>query len=268
MTDGAESPGAFYLPHGGGVFTPTVHTVGPWTPEAQHFGPPSALLVRGLEQVPADRDMVLARVTVEIHGPAPLTALTLTSELARPGRSVELVTARLTSGEGAQARVVASASAWRIATSDTTAVRTGEAGPLTSPDECPPVQWPESWHDGYLSAMEWRAVDGAVREPGPATVWARQRVPLVAGEEPTPMQRLLAVADSGNGASNELDMTRWWFINSELTVHAHRPPEGEWIGLAARTVLGPNGIGTARSTLHDIRGQVGGGTQALLVRER
>ncbi|OLT46725.1 TesB-like acyl-CoA thioesterase 5 [Saccharomonospora sp. CUA-673] len=265
-TDSAE---AFYVARGGGVFTPTAHTTGPWSPDAQHFGPPSALLVRGLEQIAAERPMQLARVTVEIHGPAPLTDLTLTSELVRPGRSVELLTARLVSTTGGA--VVASASAWRIATSDSARVRTGEAAPLTAPEDCPPVEWPEDWHGGetgYLAAMEWRRVDGAVQEPGPATVWARQRVALVAGEEPTPMQRLLAVADSGNGASNELDMRRWWFINSELTVHAHRQPEGEWIGLDAHTVLGPHGVGTARSTLHDVGGQVGGGAQALLVRHR
>lgn len=268
MTQNPEPADAFYLPRGADRFLPTGHTAGPWTPDAQHFGPPSALLAHGLERVPAERPMHLARVTVEIHGPAPLTELTLGAELTRPGRSVELVTARLTAGAGADGTVVASASAWRIATSDTEAVRTGEAGALTPPDACPTADWPDGWHDGYLSAMEWRIAGGDTVQPGPATMWVRQRVPLVAGEEPSPMQRLLTVADAGSGVSAELDMHRWWFINSEITVHTHRPPAGEWIGLDARTVIGPNGVGTGRSALHDTQGQVGGGTQALLVRRR
>jgi hypothetical protein len=116
--------------------------------------------------------------------------------------------------------------------------------------------------------MEWRALRGSFEEPGAATIWARQQVDLVAGEAPSPLQRLLTVADSGNGVSNRLDPREWWFINTELTVHLHREPDGEWIGLDAATVIGPNGIGTALSTLHDVHGPVGGGSQALLVRPR
>ena len=89
--------------------------------------------------------------------------------------------------------------------------------------------------------MEWRAVRGGMDVPGPAAVWARQRVPLVDGEEPSGLQRLFAVADSGNGVSNYLDPRKWWFINSELTVHLRRPPAGEWIGLDAVTLVGKHG---------------------------
>jgi hypothetical protein len=257
-------PDAFYLPLGDGRFQPTEHTAGPWTPEAQHFGPPSALLVHALEQVPAQRETQLARVTVEILGPAPLTELRTRARLERPGRSVELLTAELASGE----RTVARATAWRIATSDTSEIVAGAAAALPSPEDAPPAGWPEGWSGGYLHAMEWRAVAGGLDVPGAATVWARQHVALVDGEKPSALQRLFTVADSGNGVSNRLDPRRWWFINSELTVHVQRPPEGDWIGLDATTILGPHGIGTATSTLHDTGGQVGIGAQALLVRPR
>jgi hypothetical protein len=116
--------------------------------------------------------------------------------------------------------------------------------------------------------MEWRMLHGAFDQPGPATVWARQRVDLVDGEEPTGLQRLLTVADSGSGASGWLDPREWWFINPELTVHLHREPVGEWICLDANTVIGPDGVGTAYSVLHDCSGPVGRGAQALLVRRR
>ncbi|MFI5560998.1 thioesterase family protein [Amycolatopsis japonica] len=255
---------AFYVPSGDGVFLPTPHTAGPWTPDAQHFGPPSALLVRALEEVEAPHASQLARVTVEILGPAPLKELSVRARVERPGRSVEWLTAELSHGE----RVVARASAWRIATSDTTAVATADAPALPSPDGLPASNWPEGWHGGYLEAVEWRRVRGALDEPGPATVWGRQRVALVDGEKPSPLQRLFVLADSGNGISNFLDPREWWFINSELTVHLRRPPLGDWIGVDAATLVGPNGIGTATTTLHDASGPIASGVQALLVRPR
>jgi Thioesterase-like superfamily len=88
----------------------------------------------------------------------------------------------------------------------------------------------------------------------------------VDGEEPTGLQRLLTVADSGNGVSGRLDPREWLFINPELTVHLHREPGGEWIGLDANTVIGPAGVGTAFSVLHDCSGPVGRGAQALMIR--
>lgn len=255
---------AFYLPLTENRYQPTQRTAGPWTPGAQHFGPPSALLVRALEGLPRERPSELARVTVEILGPAPLTELTVDARVERPGRSVELLVAELRSGS----RAVARASAWRIGATDTAQIANLPGSDWPKPEDCPPAHWPDSWLAGYLTAVEWRAVSHDIVEPGPAAVWARQLVPLVDGEEPTPLQRLFAIADSGNGVSNSLDVHGWWFINSELTVHLQRAPQGEWIGLDAVTTIGPGGIGAATSTLRDLEGPVGSGAQALMVRPR
>ena len=51
-------------------------------------------------------------------------------------------------------------------------------------------------------------------------------------------------------------------------MHIHREPQGEWIGLDATTIIGPHGVGTARSTLGDEAGPVALGSQALMVRTR
>ena len=104
--------------------------------------------------------------------------------------------------------------------------------------------------------------------PGPATVWTRPRVGIVAGERPSPLQRVLAVADSGNGVSAVMSLDDWLFINPELTVHVQRPAEGEWIVLDAATTIAAGGTGVARSVLSDERGPVAYGTQALLVAPR
>ena len=256
---------AFYQPLGDGRFVSTELTTGPWSPDSQHMGPPSALLVRELERTAPPPHGSFARITVEILGPVPVAEVTVRARVERPGRSVQLLSAELVAG----GRPVARASAWRMIDTDTAAVSAGLGDPLRSPEQAEPVFGrPDGWHPGYLDAMEWASLRGGIHETGPATVWVRQRVPLVEGERPSGLQRLLTVADSGNGVSNRLDLRRWLFINTELTVHVWRVPKGEWIGLDANTAIGPHGVGTAISVLHDVDGPVGRGAQALLVRPR
>jgi hypothetical protein len=134
--------------------------------------------------------------------------------------------------------------------------------------ELPAPRGDEAWTGGYLQAMEWRWLRGHFTEAGPATVWTRMRIPLVEGEEPTPTQRVLVTADSGNGVSGVLPLAGWLYVNTELTVHLLRPPVGEWVCLDAVTEIGPTGGGVAASTLSDAAGPVGRGAQALLVRPR
>jgi hypothetical protein len=252
----------FYEPLGDGQFASTVHTTGPWSPKTQHLGPPSALLVRAMEQLPSAAPMMIARVTVEILGPVPVADIAVTASVDRPGRSVELLSAELS----AEGRVAVRARAWRIVRSDTRSVAGDVDSRLAPPAEGHPMTRPEGWGAGYLDIMEWRALAGAIGEPGSATIWARQGVPLVGDEEPSGLQRLMVVADSGNGVSNRVDPWKWLFINADLTVHLHREPVGEWIALDAATAIGPDGIGTAMSVLHDVQGPVGRGAQALLIR--
>jgi hypothetical protein len=96
-------------------------------------------------------------------------------------------------------------------------------------------------------------------------VWFRLRVPVVAGETPTPLQRVTAAADFGNGVSAALARGEYLFINPDLSIHLHRYPAGEWIGLDATTAAEPVGVGLAVSRLHDEQGPIGMSLQSLLV---
>jgi hypothetical protein len=116
--------------------------------------------------------------------------------------------------------------------------------------------------------MEWRALKGGFLEPGPATFWMRQVVPLVEGEDPSPLQRTLVIADVGNGISAVLDPRSHLFINVDLTVHLERMPEGEWVCVDAVTRPRPSGLGSAESELSDRRGRIGRGVQTLLFAQR
>ena len=94
-----------------------------------------------------------------------------------------------------------------------------------------------------------------------AARWPRAR-------SPRPLQRTVAAADFGNGISSAHPFEEYLFVNCDLSVHLHREAEGEWIGLDARTVVGPQGIAQAVSVLHDERGPIGHAAQTLFVERR
>jgi hypothetical protein len=256
---------AFFLPVDDGRFRATEHTSGPWSPELQHAGPPAALLGRALERLQPRDEMIISRITFEILHAVPVGEVEASARIVRPGRSVELLEASLSAG----GREVVRASAWRVLRADgprTPAGPDAAEQPLPLPDREAPM--PAQLESGYLRAVEWRPVRGGFLEPGPAAAWTRLRVPVVEGEEPSGLQRLLAVADSGNGISGVLDMSKWWFINPELTVHLEREPSGEWILLDAATTIQPGGAGLAVSRLSDRDGHVARGAQTLYVAPR
>jgi Thioesterase-like superfamily len=272
-------PDAFFAPDGD-RFVPSQLTRGPWDPDSQHAGPPAALIGRAIEG--DDESAQVGRITFEILRPVPIAPLRVSMEVVRPGRTVELVGATLADAEGPVMR----ASAWRLRTGpieipsglagaegpglgepSRSTLRPGHSPP--GPEEGREVEFFATGQDvGYHTGMEYRFVSGAFREPGPATVWMRMRHPLVAGEEPTALQRVLIAADSGNGVSATLDWNRFLFINVDLTVHLHRLPAGEWVCLDAITIPESSGLGLADTALYDERGPIGRALQTLLVAER
>jgi Acyl-CoA thioesterase C-terminal domain/Acyl-CoA thioesterase N-terminal domain len=260
-------PSAFYEPSGEDSFTATELTRGPWDPDAQHAGPPSALLGRAIERVEGGDGFQVARVTLEILRPVPIGPVRVEASVVRPGRSVQMIEASLSDGE----RELMVARAWRIRTSEISIPEEVETTPEAPPgpgegDE--PEFFATGQSVGYHTAMEWRSVGGGFLEPGPATVWMRMGCALVEGEEPSPLQRALVAADVGNGISAVLDWRTYVFINVDLSVHFERMPEGEWVCVDAVTLPQRNGIGVAESVLSDQRGRIGRAAQALLIAER
>jgi acyl-Coa thioesterase superfamily protein/acyl-CoA thioesterase superfamily protein len=259
-------PEAFYVPNGD-CYEATGSTRGPWDPGAQHAGPPAALLGRELEQLPEAEEFEIARVTYEILRPVPIGPLRLSARVVRPGRRVQLVEAEL----GDDGEPLMRATAWRIrrAALELPPQAIAADEPPPPPEQGASVDFFATGQDeGYHTAMEVRFVSGSFLQPGPASVWLRMRHPLLADEEPTPLQRVLIAADVGNGVSATLDASRFLFINTELTVHLERMPAGEWIYLDAVTRPQPSGVGVAESVLADREGRIGRAVQALLIAPR
>jgi hypothetical protein len=195
----------------------------------------------------------------------PVVPLVCASRTSRPGRKVTLVETSIEAGgtEVARATVLAIRdAAIRLPARIEPIPPPGDPGDA-APAEVPPGAG--AWDAFHNRGVEMRFTHGAWREPGPVVVWMRLRVPVVAGEEPSPAVRTCAVADFGNGVSAELEFGSWLFINPELSVHLARPLVGEWVCLDARTVYGGLGAGIAESALSDQEGVFGRAVQSILV---
>ncbi|HUO48332.1 MAG TPA: thioesterase family protein [Acidimicrobiales bacterium] len=264
-----------------GRYTPTDFARGPWTPDALHGGPVAALVALAAERCEAPGPMYSSRLTVELLRPVPVAPLAVEAAVSRPGRKVQLVDVTVrTAADGAE---VAWGRLLRIRALEPDDPRVeGVPAPLqvrASDDPQPPgpghgttpVQPPRTserqgpYRAFHSEGAELRFVRGAFDRLGPSTVWIRLAVPVVDGEDPTPMQRAAAAADFTNGVSTEVPFGRFLFINPDLTVALDRPPVGEWIGLEARTAIGAPGTGLAQSLLWDEIGPVGRSMQSLVV---
>ncbi len=272
---------AFYEVAGQDVYVATPATVGPWSPDAQHGGPPSALAARAIERHDADPRQRLARVCVDILRPVPTGKLSVRTRMIRPGRRVTLIEAVLE----ADGREVLQARGWRIErpAGEVPQVLDGavpEPVPAAGDGHAPDI-FARQRH-GYLSMIEWRfkpADFDPATDPRPASAvfastdrqaqvraaWTRPRIPLLAGEESSPMSRALLVADSGSGVGAALPSSRFTFINVDLTVVLTRDPAGEWLLLESSTSIGADGTGLAMTRLSDPIGPFGLGIQTLLV---
>lgn len=258
--------------HGEERFFATEHTRGPWSNDHQHGGPPSALLARAIEATPTGRDgepgppMLVARLSVELLRPIPIAApLEVEIDVLAAGRKVQRVAAALISGD----RQLAVAVATRIRLEEIAIECEPHELALLAPVEtCPPFQFDFFLHAvGYHTAIEARVAHGEFGS-GRMAVWMRPRMPLVAGEVSTPLQRITICADAGHGVGTALDTTRWSFVNPDVNIHLHRLPVDDWLGMDAVTFSGPMGVGLCRTRLLDRRGELGQVLQSQVIDHR
>jgi len=243
---------------------PSPTTQGPWSPDAQHGGAVAAILARTAEAAPSPGPMQVVRLTVELLRPVPIRPLLATATVSRPGRKVQIVDASLC----VDGKDVAWARALRIR-SEPVEVPAQEPDPPSPPPPVDPAA-PDAAGPSvaYAGAVDLRFLAGAWDELGPVKMWTRLLVPVVAGEEPSPMQRTAAAADFGNGVSRLLDFGTHVFINPDLTVALSRVPDGEWIGFDVVSRLSGHGYGQAESLIFDPAGPVGRAVQSLIVERR
>ena len=259
---------ALFEPAGEGVFRAAAMTRGPWDAAMMHGGAPAALVAHAIEQLQPGSELAVARLTIEFLGGVPVGEVSVQASFARPGRRFQVVDATLAVG----GRPACLARAVRLRVADTPAAAAAPAADFAAAlppvEDCGPlapfVADVEMFHP---AATQIRTAGGAVGS-GAAAAWIRLRGELLPGVSPSPLVRAVAAADFANGLSGVLPMEEWLFVNTELTVHLHRPPQGEWIGLDARTVSEASGIGLSSGVLHDARGPIGTCAETLFVERR
>ncbi|MGP4000643.1 thioesterase family protein [Streptomyces sp. 8N706] len=249
-------------------FTSSLSTAGPWGPEMQHAGPPSALLAMQMMNAYPREGLHPARVTFELLGQIPVAELTVETSVLHSTKRTDLLSGTLLCG----GKPVALARMWRYQSAPSSLASVRKPGirhlPLALEDSVAPAEplvlaydysvtpavplEMTNHTDGYMSAVEWRfASEKPFGRYGPGQVWARPRIPLVLGEIDTPFGRLMTIADSCWSMGRRVEMPKHLAINTEITVHCHRLPEGDWLRLDGSTVTTPGGAGVSHSTMSD-----------------
>ena len=262
-----RNPDAYFTRTGPHCFMPTTHTGGAWSESEQHISPMAGLVVHELEahatrgeDVGANRSLAISRLSVDILGVLPVDEFGVHVEVLRPGRSIELLEATVTSG----GRPAVRARAWRLATGDTRDVAGGQGPALPDPETLKPWPMTSLWPGGYIASLDVRALTPP--EPGRATAWVHTPLQLVDAEPSSDLARFIALVDTANGIAVRHSPQDWMFPNVDLTVHLHRQPTGSWVGLDTTVIFGPAGHGMTSTVLHDILGPVGQATQTLTLR--
>ncbi len=279
--DALDPQRALYLPDGDG-FIGTLRTQGGWHPNQQHGGPVQALMARAIEAFPALVPMQVSRLTHDLFRPVPIgPRLTIEVDVLREGKRIQLLEAVLRVGDVEHVRT----RALRLRDGDMSAV--GERGIGMGDDPAdvtaPTVPWAEELADtdfsgtanvpGFMEGMSLRrilraAADGA--ETGDFNGWwIRLRGPLVAGESPTPLQRLSVTGDFANMIGRMFDARNVSAINPDLNLHVLRLPVGEWVAVVGETRLAlPTGQGVSTAQLRDRDGICGMAANSVLLQYR
>jgi hypothetical protein len=258
-----------YQDLGGARYASTELTRGPWSPDHQHAGPPSALVCRAVEQQAGALGLThISRLTTNLLRPVPLDDLQVRLHTDYAGKNAAHFSGSVFGRDKEVMRFTALAQ--RNVPTPLPGDLPGHPLPRAARTlhDCTPVQFPFAGrHRGYADLVQTRSSSGKLFD-GPCLVWFCMNHPLVAGEAPSPYQRTAVAADSGNGISAVLDYERYLFVNSDLTIHWLRQPQGHWVALDAATHFGPDGCGLAQSALYDEHGLIGHAAQSLSLRQR
>lgn len=265
VTDQPIPDGLFRLAEG--KYHPSEFTRGPWRPDAQHGGPPAGLLAHLCQPEVRDNEF-LSHLDIELLRPVPLTPLSPSVARRQVSGRVARVESQLHSESG---EVVAQASALVLQMTELIEPDwIAEVSPATSPPDEGARADPPRWASGnvtsyHRNAVEHRFTEGDFRQPGPAVDWMRLRMPLIAGQQTTGLERIAAAADFGSGISAIYGAdAEMGLINANLAIAMYRPHVGEWVSLDATTHVGAQGTGLGVTMLGDTDGLVGVATQSLL----
>lgn len=258
---------AFYRAIDEARFASSALTRGPWSADAQHGGPPSALLGTGMAAL-APEGFRACRLTFELLRPIGIVPLIVAAAVVRAGQQVTWIEGalRAVTARG-EVEVMRARGVWVRTQEGRAPALVGAAVPGPEHGEAFTADaWKLPWQEGYHTAMELSFV-APTREHS-RIAWMRPRVGLVEGAPWTALGRVLVAVDSIGGVCARLSWVDWSFVNADTTCHLLREPDGEWVALEGTQWVEPDGVGLAEARLLDERGPIGHGLQSQVVAPR
>ncbi|MGM8870867.1 thioesterase family protein [Psychrobacter sp. 2Y5] len=246
-------------------YQPTKNVQGAWNEHEQHMAPATGLLTYELNHFNPQDNMRIARISLDILGLIPLSDFTITTRCIRPGKTIELIEAVMTS----RGRDCIIARAWRLLTQDTSEIAGLEDAPaMHQPEALPVWEGMKQWPGGFIETVS--LVAEADRRSGKGMVWITNETDMIEGEATSDLVKLLGMVDTANGVVQRLGLgltkLEWIFPNTDLQIHMHRAPKGKWLGIEAVQQYGDDGIGLTSAVLHDVHGPFGRSEQILTIR--
>ena len=246
-------------------YQPTKHAQGAWNEHEQHMAPATGVLTAELNGYAPQDNMRIARISLDILGLIPLDYFTITTRCIRPGKTIELIEAVMSS----RGRDAIIARAWRLMTQDTSEIAGIEDQQSAhKPEDLSAWDGMKGWPGGFIESV--RLVTDTQRRPGRGMIWITNDVEMVEGIPTDDLVHLLGMVDTANGVVPRvglgLSKLEWMFPNTDLQIHMHRAPRGRWLGIEAVQQYGDDGIGLTSAILHDTQGPFGRSEQILTIR--
>ena len=242
------------------VFTPSPACRGPWDPRSLHGRVVIALLGHVIEERHGATDFFPARLTVDLYRLPGFAPVTVETRMVREGTRIRVIDAEFFSDGLSHAR----------ATCQLLKRTQNPEGTVWSPPRwnAPDPETIEAPPNRPLGGM-WtmRPVTGAMGTPGQRRTWMKEVRALVGGHALTPFVRAASAADFASPFANSGDKGLG-YINTDATLHLHRPPVGEWIGLEVVNHHATDGIAIGACFLHDTSGPIGSSSVCALAQRR
>jgi len=243
-------------------FLATDYSVGPWSKIHQHGSPATMLIGKVLQRT---SKLALARLTIEILRPIPVGLISIETERLRPGRFVEIWGAKLYCNKK---EIIRASGLFLKPDNVQFDAPANDLTNIVLPQDSQPIPFIYSKPGvNFANSVEMRIAHGKFMS-GHAAVWIRPLVTLIEGQPLSALDRLLLVADCGNGIGGFLDIEKYSFINPDLTVYINRLPNSDWVGIDSKSFGQKNGIGLSDSIIFDEQGFIARANQSIIIRKQ
>jgi hypothetical protein len=242
-------------------YIPTPACRGPWDPQSLHGRVIIALLAHEIEEKHGAPDFMPARLTVDMYRLPGFAPIEMTTKVVRDGNRIKVIDAEFLSDGVSQAR----ATCQLLKRTENAPGRTWSPPSWSAPD--PETLDPPPNRSGRNPMWMTRNITGAMGTFGQRRVWVREVRNCVEGVELSPFLRAASAADFASPISNASDQGLG-YINTDVTLHLHRLPAGEWLGFEVVNHHATDGVTLGACFLYDKEGAIGSSTVVGVAQRR